>query len=54
LFLNGWRPIRGEIRLLDRLSIMPVRIEYKQEVADDAWRSDWPAAPASRAARSTT
>jgi hypothetical protein len=43
VFLYDWWPILGEIRLLGRLSAMPVRIEYTETVSDDAWRSDWPA-----------
>lgn len=39
----GWWPIRAEARLADRLSIMPVRISYKQDGGADAWRTDWPA-----------
>jgi hypothetical protein len=45
VFLYDWWPLLGEIRLLDRLGAMPVRIEYNQAVSDDAWRSDWPAVP---------
>ena len=45
VFLYDWWPILGEIRLLDRLSRMPVRIEYTEAVSDEAWRSDWPAVP---------
>jgi hypothetical protein len=45
VFLYDWWPILGEARLLDRLSGMPVRIEYNRKVSDDAWRSDWPAVP---------
>jgi len=26
---------------------MPVRIDYNEEVSDEAWRSDWPAVPTS-------
>ena len=48
VFLYDWWPILGEVRLLDRLSGMPVRIEYAPRVSDDAWRSDWPAAPTAR------
>ncbi len=48
VFLYDWWPIRGEVRLLERLSEMPVRIEYKEEMSDEAWRSDWPAVPTSR------
>jgi hypothetical protein len=40
VFLYDWWPIRGEIRLLVRLSHMPVRIDYKETASDDAWRSD--------------
>jgi hypothetical protein len=47
VFLYDWWPILGDVRLLDRLSVMPVRIEYDDAVADDAWRSDWPAVPTS-------
>ena len=43
VFLYDWWPILGEARLFDRLSGMPVRIEYKETVPDGAWRSDWPA-----------
>jgi hypothetical protein len=47
VFLYDWWPIRAEGRLLQRLSSMPVRIEYKEAAPADAWRSDWPAvAPA--------
>jgi hypothetical protein len=47
VFLYDWWPIRAEGRLLQRLSTMPVRIEYKEAAPADAWRSDWPAvAPA--------
>ena len=48
VFLYDWWPILGEVRLLDRLSRMPVRIEYKETVSDGAWRSDWPATPTAR------
>ena len=47
VFLYDWWPIWGDIRLFDRLSRMPVRIEYNEEVSDEAWRSDWPAVPTS-------
>ena len=43
VFLYDWWPILGEVRLLDRLSQMPVRLQYKETGSDDAWRSDWPA-----------
>jgi hypothetical protein len=52
VFLYDWWPILGEVRLLDRLSEMPVRIEYKEKMSDDAWRSDWPAVPTSGMAAS--
>ena len=45
VFLYDWWPIWGDIRLFDRLSRMPVRIEYNESVSDEAWRSDWPAVP---------
>ncbi len=45
VFLYDWWPIRGEIRLLDRLGAMPLRIEYNEAVSGDAWQSDWPAVP---------
>ncbi len=53
IFLYGWWPIRTEAKLYDRLSAMPVRIEYTagggagkgERGAGDAWRSDWPAVP---------
>jgi hypothetical protein len=48
VFLYDWWPILGEVRLLDRLSRMPVRIDYNQTASDDAWRSDWPAVATSR------
>jgi len=42
VFLYDWWPIRAEGRLLERLSTMPVRIEYQDTASADAWRSDWP------------
>ena len=51
IFLYDWWPIRAEAALADRLSVMPVRISYKQDGSADAWRWDWPAAPPARAAR---
>jgi hypothetical protein len=45
IFLYDWWPIRGEAMLADRLSVMPVRISYKQDGSADAWRWDWPVAP---------
>jgi hypothetical protein len=47
VFLYDWWPILGEVRLLDRLSVMAVQIEYNDAGSDDAWRSDWPAVPPS-------
>jgi hypothetical protein len=53
IFLYDWWPIRAEATLADRLSVMPVRIAYKQDGSADAWRWDWPAAsPAGRVASS--
>jgi hypothetical protein len=46
VFLYDWWPIRREARLYDRLSAMPVRIVYQDDTKPEAWRSDWPAAPA--------
>jgi len=48
IFLYDWWPIRAEARLCDRLSAMPVRIVYGTDTSSDAWREDWPAAPAHR------
>jgi hypothetical protein len=45
VFLYDWWPIRAEGRLLQRLSTMPVRIEYTPVAPADAWRSDWPEVP---------
>jgi hypothetical protein len=47
VFLYDWWPIRADARLADRLSGMPVRIAYEADANSDAWRSDWPVAPAS-------
>ncbi len=47
VFLYDWWPIRAEAQLFDRLSTMPVRIEYKEATTSDAWRDDWPAVSAS-------
>jgi hypothetical protein len=53
IFLYDWWPIRAEATLSDRLSVMPVRISYKQDGSADAWRWDWPVAPpAARAVHS--
>jgi hypothetical protein len=46
VFLYDWWPIRADGRLLQRLSTMPVRIEYQATAPADAWRSDWPEAAA--------
>jgi hypothetical protein len=43
IFLYDWWPIRAEALLFDRLSVMPVRITYKEEGSPDAWQRDWPA-----------
>lgn len=40
--------MQSEVRLLDRLIGMRVRIEYHADDGGDGWRSDWPAAPSSR------
>ena len=44
VFLYDWWPILTEIRLYERLSAMPVRIEYAGLPPSEAWRADWPAA----------
>jgi hypothetical protein len=36
IFLYDWWPIRAEAALADRLSVMPVRISYKQDGSADA------------------
>jgi hypothetical protein len=51
VFLYDWWPIRAEGRLLQRLSMMPVRIEYKETANTDAWRADWPEVSAAEGAR---
>ena len=48
VFLYDWWPIRGEVQLFERLSAMPVGIDYTETTPDEAWRSDWPAVDASR------
>ena len=48
VFLYDWWPIRAEAHLFDRLSTMPVRIEYKETALTDAWRADWPAVSAAK------
>jgi hypothetical protein len=45
VFLYDWWPIRAEVRLSERLSTMPVRIEYTDVASRNAWQSDWPAVP---------
>ena len=47
VFLYDWWPIRAEAHLFDRLSQMPVKMEYKETIPSDAWRDDWPAVSAS-------
>jgi hypothetical protein len=54
VFLYEWWPIRAEARLHDRLSRMPVRIEYTGKVPADATRSDWPAPEGPLTARRST
>jgi hypothetical protein len=51
VFLYDWWPIRAEGRLLERLSGIPVRIEYEETAPTDAWRLDWPERSAAEAAR---
>jgi hypothetical protein len=36
VFLYDWWPIRAEARLFDRLSRMPVRIDYKEISSSEA------------------
>lgn len=43
VFLYDWWPIRAEARLFDRLSTMPVRIEYSDALSPGASHSDSPA-----------
>jgi len=45
VFLYDWWPIRAEAVLFDRLSAMPVKIEYEHATPSDAWRNDWPTVP---------
>jgi hypothetical protein len=47
VFLYDWWPIRAETRLYDRLSVMPVRIEYAENAELDAGRLAWAAVPES-------
>lgn len=42
IFLYDWWPIRAEVKLFDRLSIMPLRIVHSGSEAE-AWRRAWPA-----------
>jgi hypothetical protein len=51
IFLYDWWPLRAEARLFDRLSAMPVRLVYAADSGSEAWRFDWPAAPAGDAVR---
>ena len=44
-FIVEW-PIREEAHLFDRLSTMPVKIEYNETATSAAWPDDWPAVPA--------
>ncbi len=46
VFLYDWWPVRAKVRLSERLSTMPVRIEHKETASGDAWRFDWPAVAA--------
>jgi len=43
IFLYDWWPLRGEVRLSERLAAMPVRIRYANATGPDAWKEDWPA-----------
>ena len=45
IFLYDWWPIRAETRLYERLSTMPVSIDYNETASHDAWQMDWPAVP---------
>ena len=54
VFLYDWWPIRADGRLLQRLSTMPVRIEYKEAAPVDAWRSDWPEVDPRGSSKGTT
>ena len=48
VFLYDWWPIRAEARLFDRLSRMPVRIDYKKITSSEAAGSDPPGTDAIR------
>src|SRR5688500_3654994 len=50
IFLYDQWPIRAEATLVDRLSVMPVRISYKHDGSADAWRWDWPVGPSAAVA----
>lgn len=43
VFLYDWWPIRAEIGVFERLSAIPVRIEYREPASPDSGQSDWPA-----------
>jgi len=43
VFLYDWWPIRADTRLAERLSRMPVSIDYNEEASPDSWQHDWPA-----------
>jgi len=43
VFPHDWWPMRAEARLFDRLSAMPVRIEYSDALSPGASHSDSPA-----------
>jgi hypothetical protein len=47
IFLYDWWPLLADARLYDRLAAMPVRIVYADQAKGEAWRTDWPAVPAS-------
>ena len=42
VFLYDWWPVRARVRLFQRLSAMPVRIDYRDTSSSAAWRADWP------------
>jgi hypothetical protein len=52
VFLYDWWPIRSEMRLFTRLSVMPVRIAYTGESSSESWRWDWPAVAPHQTGRS--
>ena len=43
VFLYDWWPVRDEVRLAERLSAMPVDIEYARRRPATPGESDWPA-----------